>query len=175
MYFLGERVVVRRLNLCCPSLTALAYTAGILYNPFPKKNPKMQYRAFFVAIVGIDLIRFSFLSLSWRVTKPTLLLPSLFSELPLLCGVRRPGFKICNISSGKKRTRIGEEGSAAGRHHKSMNKGRGGGGSLLFLLSCCVNYGPNLFPTEEEGEDREKGGGFKQRGKAFGYKKRREG
>ncbi len=70
-----------------------------------------------------------------------------------------------------------EEGSAAGRHHKSMNKGRGGGGgSLLFLLSCCVNYGPNLFPTEEEGSERVRGmGGFKERGKAFGYKKRRGG
>ena len=78
------------------------------------QKPEKQYRAFVVAIVGIDLVRFSFLSLSRRVTKPTLLLPSLFSELPLLCGVRRPGFKICNISSGKKRTRRGRKGPRQG-------------------------------------------------------------
>ncbi len=53
--------------------------------PFSKKKPKMQYRAFFVAIVGIDLkVLHPFHS--FLVTKPTLLLPSLFSELPLLCG-----------------------------------------------------------------------------------------
>ncbi len=110
MYFLGKGGAPPQFVL------PVAYSTRLhcrhLYNVFPKK-PKKQDRAIFVAIVGIDLIRFSFLSLSRRVTKPTLLLPSLFSELPLLCGsVARASKSAISLQGRRGR---GEGGRVRGR------------------------------------------------------------